>query len=49
MNARFSLTDEAIRAALTPAPQVVAPFDLAVSIQATVHATPQRRDRKSVV
>ena len=43
MNPQFTLTDEAIRAALTPAPQVQAPFDLAASIRATVDVTPQRR------
>jgi outer membrane protein assembly factor BamB len=43
MNARFSLTDEAIRAALTPAPQVAAPSDLGASIRATMDVTPQRR------
>ena len=43
MNARFTLTDEAIRAALTPAPQVVAPSDLGASIRATMRVTSQRR------
>jgi len=43
MNKQFTLTDDAIRAALTPAPQVQAPFDLARSIQATVDVTPQHR------
>jgi len=43
MTRQFSLTDDAIRAALTPAPQVHAPFGLAESIRATVEATPQRR------
>jgi outer membrane protein assembly factor BamB len=43
MNPQFTLTDEAIRAALTPEPQVQAPFDLASSIHATVDVTPQRR------
>jgi YD repeat-containing protein len=43
MNPQFTLTDDAIRAALTPAPQVQAPYDLAASIRATVDVTPQRR------
>lgn len=43
MNTRFTLTDEAIRVALTPAPQIVAPSDLGASIRATVEATSQRR------
>jgi len=43
MNAQFSLTDDAIRTALTPAPQVVAPSDLGSSIRATVDVTSQRR------
>ena len=43
MNRPFTLTDEAIHAALSPAPQVQLPFDLAASIRATVSATPQRR------
>jgi outer membrane protein assembly factor BamB len=43
MNRQFTLTEDAIRAALTPAPQVQAPFDLAESIRTAVDATPQRR------
>jgi outer membrane protein assembly factor BamB len=43
MNGQFTLTDEAIRAALTPAPQVVAPSDLGASIRAMVDVTSQRR------
>jgi outer membrane protein assembly factor BamB len=43
MNDQFTLTDEAIRAALTPAPQLGAPSDLRVSIRATVDVTSQRR------
>jgi outer membrane protein assembly factor BamB len=41
MNAQFRLTDEAIRSALTPAPSVRAPEDLARSISVAVAATPQ--------
>jgi len=43
MSRQFTLTDDAIRAALSPAAQVRAPFDLAASIRATVGATTQRR------
>lgn len=43
MNRQFNLTDDAIRVALTPAPQILAPDDLASSIRATVDATAQRR------
>jgi outer membrane protein assembly factor BamB len=43
MNRQFTLTDDSIRAALTPAPQVQVPLDLAASIQATVDVTPQHR------
>jgi outer membrane protein assembly factor BamB len=42
MNTRFTLTDEAIRVALTPAARVVAPSDLGASIRATMDVTPQR-------
>lgn len=43
MNRQFNLTDDAIRIALTPAPRVLAPDDLASSIRATVELTAQRR------
>ncbi len=38
MNRQFTLTDDAIRSALTPAAQVHAPFDLAALIRTTVDA-----------
>lgn len=43
MNRHVTLTDSAIRAALTPPPHVRAPYELAESIMATVDVTPQRR------
>jgi outer membrane protein assembly factor BamB len=43
MNPQFSLTDDAIRQALTPASVVQAPSGLAESIRATVDGMPQRR------
>jgi outer membrane protein assembly factor BamB len=43
MNRQFALDDDAIREALTPAPQLRAPVDLAESIRATVDVTPQYR------
>jgi outer membrane protein assembly factor BamB len=45
MSSRYDLTDDAIQAALTPAPPVRAPSDLADSIRATIEETPQRRRR----
>jgi outer membrane protein assembly factor BamB len=42
MNLQLRLTDDMIRAALTPAPELRAPAGLAESIRGAVQATPQR-------
>jgi outer membrane protein assembly factor BamB len=43
MSGTMRLTDDAIRAALTPAPTLHAPAGLADAIRASIDATPQRR------
>ena len=43
MNRSYVLTDDAIRAALTPAPEMRAPIELGAAIRAAIATTPQRR------
>jgi hypothetical protein len=46
MSETMRLTDDAIRAALTPAAEVRAPAGLAAGIRAVIDTTPQRRARR---